>query len=36
MFRGAGIWLKSGRLPETRRFSCLKMFWQRSVQLEQM
>ena len=34
--RGVGIVANSGRAAATRRFSCLKMFWQRSVQLEQM
>ncbi len=34
--RGDGIVENSGRAVETRRRSCLKMFWQRSVQFEQM
>ncbi len=36
IWRGVGIALNSGRDVCTRRFSCLKMFWHRSVQLAQM
>ena len=36
MLRGEGIWPNCGRALRTRRVSCLKMFWHRSVQLLQM